>query len=129
MRSEVHWPLRGAAPFVTVVQAAEPGQGDDLGVTNGPGLPWAARGRSLGEAEVRAIVLVVRDVLADQAQQMTVVEDDDMVEELATDAADPRSAIPFCHGLLGAVRVGVAPSDLTIETTWSENVASRSNTR
>ena len=38
---------------------------------------------------MRAIVMVVRDVLAEQAQQMTVVEDDDMVEELATDAADP----------------------------------------
>ena len=81
--------LRGAAPFVTVVQAAEPGLGDDLGVTNGPGLPWAARGRGLGQAEVRAIVVVVRDVLAEQAQQMTVVEHDDMVEELAPDAADP----------------------------------------
>ena len=81
--------LRGAAPFVTVVEAAEPGQGDDLGVTEGPGLPWAARGSGLGEAEVRTIVVVVRDVLADQAQQMTVVKDDDMVEELAPDAADP----------------------------------------
>ena len=80
---------RGAAPFVAVVEAAEPGQGDDLGVTEGPGLPWAARGSGLGEAEVRTIVVVVRDVLADQAQKMTVVEDDDMVEELAPDAADP----------------------------------------
>jgi hypothetical protein len=53
---------------------AEPGQGDDLGVTNGSGLPWAARGRGLGGAEVRAIVVVVRDVLAEQAQQMTVVD-------------------------------------------------------
>ena len=53
-----------------MVQAAEPGQGDDLGVTNTAGLPWAAGGRVLGEAEVRAIVVVVRDVLAEQAQQM-----------------------------------------------------------
>jgi hypothetical protein len=31
--------LRGGTPFVTVMEAAESGQGDDLGVTNGPGLP------------------------------------------------------------------------------------------
>jgi hypothetical protein len=62
-----------------VVETTETGQGDDLGATNGPRLPWAARGRGLGEAEVRAIVVVVRDILAEQAQQMTVVEDDDMV--------------------------------------------------
>ena len=48
------------------MEAAESGQGDDLGVTEGPGLPWAARGSGLGEAEVRTIVVVVRDVLADR---------------------------------------------------------------
>jgi len=37
----MRWPTLGA-PFVTVVEAAEPGQGDDLGVANGPGLPWVA---------------------------------------------------------------------------------------
>ena len=39
-------------PLVAVVEAAESGQRDDLGVSNGPGLPWAVRGCGLGEAEV-----------------------------------------------------------------------------
>ena len=109
--------LRGAAPFVTVVQAAEPGQGDDLGVTNRAGLPWAARWRSLGQAEVRAIVVVVRDVLAEQAQQMTVIEHDDMVEEFATDAADPTfgdAVLPWAPwGGAGRLRAGSAGSRAT----------------
>src|SRR5262245_30194537 len=108
MRSEMLG-LRRAAPFVTVVQAAEPGQSDDLGVTNGPGLPWA---RGLGEAEVRAIVVVARDVLAEQAQQMTVGEDDDMVEELATDTADPTFGDAVLPRAPWAVLVGFAPSAL-----------------
>ena len=52
-------------------------------MTSAPPTGRACRGRPVGVALARP------DVLAEQAQQMTVVEDDDMVEELATDAADP----------------------------------------
>jgi hypothetical protein len=79
-----------------VVEAAESGQGDDLGVTNGPGLPWAARGCGLGEAEVGAVIMVIGDVVSQQAKQVAVVEDDDVVDELAADAADP----PFGDAVL-----------------------------
>ena len=72
-----------------MVETAEPRQGDDLDVPSEPSLRRTACGRGLGEAEVGAVAAVVRDVLAEQAQQVAVVEDDDMVEELATDAADP----------------------------------------
>ena len=56
--------LCGGTPFVTVVEAAESGQGDDLGVTNGPGLPWAAGGCGLGEAEVGAVIMVIGNVVS-----------------------------------------------------------------
>jgi hypothetical protein len=64
-------------------------KGDDLGVTNGPGLPWAAGGCGLAEAEVSAVIMVIGNVVSQQAKQVAVVEDDDVVEELAADAADP----------------------------------------
>lgn len=78
--------LRGGTPFVMVVEATESGQGDDLGVTNGPGLPGAARGCGLGEAEVGAVIMVIGDVVSQQAQQVAVVEDDDVAGELAAQA-------------------------------------------
>src|SRR4051812_1294834 len=81
--------LRGGTPFVTVMEAAESGQGDDLGVTNGPGLPWAAGGCAFGEAEGGAGIMVIGDVVSQQAKQVAVVEDHDVVEELAAGAADP----------------------------------------
>ena len=56
--------LCGGTPFVTVVEAAESGQRDDLDVTNGPGLPWAARGCGLGEAEVGAVIMVIGNVVS-----------------------------------------------------------------
>jgi len=54
---------------------------------------------------VGAIVVVVCDVLMKQAKQVAVVEDDDMVEELATDAADP----PFGDAVLPRAPRGRSP--------------------
>lgn len=45
----------------------------------------AARGRRVTvEAQVRAILVVVGDVLADQVEEVTLAEHDHMVEQLAT---------------------------------------------
>ena len=75
-----------------MVEAAESGQGDDLGVTNRPGLPWAARGCGLGEAEVGAVIMVIGDVVSQQAKQVAVVEDvaSDLVAEVVQRADQPR---------------------------------------
>src|SRR5678815_2806887 len=57
---------------------------------------------------------MVRDVVAEQAQKMTVVDDDDMVEELAPDAADPTfgDAVVFWMPLAG--RVDMEPACLCV---------------
>jgi hypothetical protein len=86
-----------------MVEAAESGQGDDLGFTNGPGLARAARGCGFGEAEVGAVIMVIGDVVSQQAKQVAVVEDDDVVEKLAADAADPPfgdAVLPWAPGVL-----------------------------
>src|SRR5258705_7745183 len=56
---------------------------------------------SRGEAEVGAVIMVIGDVVSQQAKQVAVVEDDDVVEELAADAADPAfgdAVLPWAPG-------------------------------
>jgi hypothetical protein len=65
------------------MEVAESGQGDDLSVTNGTGLPWAARGCGLVKAKVGAVMMMIGHVVSQQAKEEAVVEDDDVVEKLA----------------------------------------------
>jgi hypothetical protein len=74
------------------MEAAESGKGDDLSVTNGTGLPWAARGCGLAKAKVGAVMMMIGHVVSQQAKAEAVVEDDDVVEKLAADAAHPSAA-------------------------------------
>ena len=75
---EASWPTQRHT-LVTVVEIAEAGQGDNLGVTNYADLPWAARGCGPSEAEVGAIIMVVSHVVPEQAMQVAIVEDDYVV--------------------------------------------------
>ncbi len=74
------------AADVAVVKAAEEGQGDDAAM-----IRWLDRarfGRVLVESEVRARGVVVAEVAAQTLSQVSLVEDDDVVEDLAADAAN-----------------------------------------
>ena len=48
----------------------------------------ASLGRVLAEREVRSRVLVVRDVGSQHPPEMSLIEDDDVVQTLATDGPD-----------------------------------------
>jgi len=70
-----------------VVKAAEEGQGDDAAM-----IRWLDRarfGRVLVESEVRARGVVVAEVAAQTLSQVSLVEDDDVVEDLAADVTLP----------------------------------------
>jgi hypothetical protein len=77
--------LRGAS-FVTVVQAAEAGNRHDLAVS-GRG-DRAGYGRIFIQGQVRPRLQVVLDVPGQGATQAAFVDDDDVIEALATDGAD-----------------------------------------
>ncbi len=62
--------LRGGAPLVAVVEPAELRQRDDLGIAGATSLRRTVRGRGLHEAEVRTVIMVVRDVASEQAAQV-----------------------------------------------------------
>lgn len=81
--------LRSGAPLAPVVEAAELGQGDDLGATSWSNLSRATCRCGLVERQVAAVVVIVGDVVPEQTKQVAVVDDHDAVEELAAGAADP----------------------------------------
>jgi len=59
----------------------------------------SSRRWGLPEFQVRAVVVVVADVLAEQSPQVIFAEHHDVVEESRRTLPIQRSATPFCHGL------------------------------
>jgi hypothetical protein len=75
----------GRLPFVAMMKLADFGPRHDLpgaGRVDSPGL-----GRVLAQREVRSRTVVIRDVGAKYASEMSLVEDDDVVQTLAADRA------------------------------------------
>src|ERR1035438_3054120 len=79
-------------PDIPMVQAADPGQRDHL-----PELPRLDRARDRRvavEAHVRAVLVVVAGVPADQVQDMTLTEHDHVIEQVSTKGANPPFRVP-----------------------------------
>ena len=61
------------------------------------------------ESEVRARAVIVADVIAKTTPQVSLVEDDDVVEEFASDGTDHALGEGFCHGERCVVRTSAMP--------------------
>ena len=72
-----------------MMQPADARQRDNLGFSVWPPVHRPLRGSRLPEPEVCSVVVVVSDVIAEEPTQMPLVEDDDVVEELAAHASHP----------------------------------------
>lgn len=88
--------LRRGAPRIPVVQPTDTRQSDNLGFSCRALGYGSRRWSRLVEAEVGAVVVVVGDVIRQQSSQMALVENDDVIEQLAADAADPS----LCDGIV-----------------------------
>jgi hypothetical protein len=87
---------------VAVVECADLWKGNDallLGQLDGAWL-----GRIRVEREVRARAVVVAEVAVQTTTEVSLVQDDHVVEELAADGADDALGEGFCQGERGAVR-------------------------
>src|SRR5262245_58110153 len=76
----------GRAPFVAMVQATDLRERDEFA-----GRGWmyrSALGTILAEREVRSRLVVIPKVRRQDAAQVTLIEDDDVIETLAADRAD-----------------------------------------
>jgi hypothetical protein len=65
-----------------VVDAADSGEGDDLGILGQPGLDRAWLWRVFVQRQVASVFVVVGYEFRDQPAGMGLVEDDDVVEQL-----------------------------------------------
>ena len=61
------------------------------------------------ERVMNSVVMVIAYVILDESEQMSFVQRDDMVQDLARQLPTQRSAVPFCQGDLMLVRFGFRP--------------------
>lgn len=93
MRSRARRSTSRRLPDVAMVQAADPRKSDDR-----PELLRLDRARDRRvavEAHVRAILVVVAGVLADQVEEVTLTEHDHVIEQFSTKGAHPAFRVPI----------------------------------
>jgi hypothetical protein len=111
------WAGLGCPADVAMVKATDFSNGDDP-TECGP-LNRTAIRCILVEREVSARPVIVREVAHQGAAQVLFAKHDDMVETLAPDRAEERSAKGLCHGLCGAVRTSLMPMPFTrLRNAW-----------
>lgn len=71
--------LRRLLPIVAMMDAADAGEGDDLGVTRRPLLDWPRFRGVLVQREMTAVDLMVPHILANKPSSMAFMENDYMV--------------------------------------------------
>ena len=65
--------------------------------------------RVLLERVVDSIRVIIGNVIPHQTAQMSLVDNDQVIEQLLPAVSTHLSAIPFCRGLAGLIRVGFTP--------------------
>src|ERR1017187_3916911 len=88
--------ISSGGPLVTMVPAAEPWKRYSRATCNRILLRIATLGCSLRQRKMRSVVVVVTEVLDHQSFQMQFIDDNHMVEQVPTAAADPT----FCNTVL-----------------------------
>src|SRR5260370_29393257 len=87
--------------------------------------------RSLPESQMRAILVVVANILREQAFQVAFVNCNDVIQEITPATPYPTlcHSILFCQGLSNEVRTGLTLWDRTAAGISSPYLASRSKMR
>ena len=82
-------PSGSVSPLIPVVDAANSGDGDDLGILRRPGLNRARLRRVLVQRQVASVFVVVGYEFRDQPAGMGLVEDDNVVQQLPAERQCP----------------------------------------
>src|SRR2546422_3755354 len=90
------------SPVVPVMQTAQPPASHDSSAGSLRGRGKTAAGSLLFKRVVRAVLMVVGNVLSHQSAKVTLVEDDGVIEQFATHASDPA----LCDTVLPRVSEG-----------------------
>jgi hypothetical protein len=90
-----------------VVKSSNPGEGDDL--PSRWRLDGAGDRRVGAERHVRPVVVVVLHVLADGAEEVTLTEDDEVIEQLASKGPDETLGVAVRQGDRAAIFIWRIP--------------------
>ena len=111
------------------MQTAQPPASHDRSAGSLRGRGKTTAGSLLFKRVVRAVLMVVGNVLSQQSAKVTLVEDDGVIEQFATHASDPA----LCDTVLPRASEGrprwVQAEAFTVVRTRSLNIASRSKIR
>ena len=110
--------------IVTMMRPAEPWHRynsvpQNIGVDN----CFTTGKSSLRKRKMSSVLVMVTAVLIRQAFQMTLIHNNDMVEQSRRQLPPQRSATPFCHRLRKLVRLGWMPKLFTVSITSLLNCA------
>jgi hypothetical protein len=75
------------------------------------------------------VIVVIVDVLLHQSLEVSLIEDDDVIEQLPAATSDETFRYPFCHGLGKLVLFGSMPKLLIVPITSSLKLEPRSKIR
>ena len=75
-------------PLVAVVEATYSGRSNELGVGRWPVLRRPTEWR-ISQSSVDSVFVVVLDVFAEETMEVILVQDDYVIQQLSTSAADP----------------------------------------
>jgi hypothetical protein len=75
--------------MIAMMQAADAGHSHDVGGPAGPAFDSTERGRLLLQGIVKAIVVVIVEVISNQPPPMGFVQDDDVVQQFPATAPHP----------------------------------------
>lgn len=95
-------------------------------VGGGLWLDWPLIRRILAQRIVDAVLMIIADVIANQAAKMLLIQRDDVVEDLSATTADPSLRGSVLPGRLAVRPFGLQPFAFRNVTTSASNFESRS---
>src|SRR5437016_9994208 len=101
----------GLLPAVAMMEIANPTERNNLRSVARVVLNRTPIGRVLAEPIVRAVQMVIANVVPNQSSQVPFVERNHMVQQLPAQLPIHRSATPFCQGDSRLVRLGFSPME------------------
>ena len=73
------------------------------------------------KSEMRAVLMMVTNIFAEQSLQMAFIQRNSVVQQVSSAASHHLSAMPFCHGLRNEVRLEMTLVAFTAAITSNPN--------
>ena len=109
--------LDSGGKIVAMIKSADSGHENDSSIFTGIRFRDASSRRSFIQCQMRPVFMVIADILFQKSSQMTLVQHDDMIEQVPAAVANPALCNAILPWLRKLVRFGSRPSVLIVSTT------------